>query len=73
MSEHQSTMTQHQRMELVRILSAPVPVPGMTITELASLTDRQLHLTWEHVCGYITNEEFAREYAACVGEPLFKL
>lgn len=50
---HSSTMTPHQRSELVRTL-----IPYHDAKKLASLTDPQLHELWLILC------EYKNEYAA---------
>ena len=46
--EHTTTMTPHQRSELVRILRM-----SWSFEQLSKLTDRQLHEQWLAQCQYI--------------------
>ena len=67
---HKTTMTQEQCKELLWTVTVP-GVGAIPLEEAASMTDRQLHLTWLRSCLYITDEEYQQEFKACDGKPLF--
>lgn len=48
--KHSTTMTPHQRAELIRILS--VPLMEHDLTKLACMTDEELHEQWIIDCDY---------------------
>ena len=50
MNKHETTMTSHQRKELIRILSAPFMEHD--IKDLAEKTDAELHELWLIDCEY---------------------
>lgn len=70
---HRTSMTQHQRKELVRILSMVFEGEEklFTFEQLANMNDRQISLTWLRMCDYISEGEYQREFEACEGRPLF--
>ncbi len=73
-SHHRTTMTQNQRKELIRVLSMAFEKgkPYLTLEQLASMNDRQISLSWLRMCEYISEEEYKREFEACVGKPVFE-
>lgn len=72
-SAHRTTMTQNQRKELLRItlMMFEGEEPMLTLEQVASMSDRQLSLTWLRACDYITEGQFQREFDACIGAPVF--
>lgn len=70
---HRTTMKQNQRKELVRVLSMAFEgeKPAYTLEQIASMTDRQVSLSWLHICEYITEDQYRREFDVCVGPELF--
>ncbi len=50
MNKHSTTMTSHQRKELIRILSAPIMEHDLK--DLAEKTDAELHELWLIDCEY---------------------
>ena len=51
-TSHRSSMTSWQRKELIRVLS--MDMYGYTMTDLACLTDPELHLQWLAECRYVS-------------------
>ena len=49
-NKHTTTMTSHQRKELIRILSTPLM--GHDLMDLAEKTDAELHELWLIDCEY---------------------
>lgn len=70
---HRTTMTQNQRKELVRVISMVFEgeAPTFTLEQVASMSDRQVSLSWLRMCDYITEGQYQREFNACVGSVLF--
>lgn len=67
---HTTTMSQNQRKEILRVIT--MPLDGQPFApDAANMNDRQVYLTWLRMCDHISQEGYDREFAACIGNPLF--